>query len=982
MAESAEVAPPIRSRTAYWSSLPAIAVLLSLCAAASFGADPPQPLRIGLGGEFIAGWEGMIARMGLPHERVWVEDLSKLDVLKQYDIVFVSSPSASDSEFPAAFRSYIESGGRGVLEMLRGPAGNLLPGGLTVGSYPLGMRIVTGTPVLSQAIPPDRTFPCIPSSLWSLAVPDSADVTTLARYTAEGVGDADPSNPLAQNGGLPAISLVRMGKGEMVFCGAAVGFAIGWRVPQDEPIATVIIQYLIRDLGQPCFTPGTGYDDDIDPTNGSGASGDEGTPVPQTTVQTPAPVERPRLFVPVETVAPDAFDLAISVSDDPAVEGTPGPSLLFDYENAKRAYALTLSPSEVAVGRLEPGGEVPLARAMLDGGVTSLVVRERPGAVAVVADERFIGTWPSLGPTPGAVFARRRVAGLRLSEFECQPISPVYFADDFSRDQADLGQWEPLNGAWVNIGLEHPDQSVNGFTLFGESAEPSMAATGYDFWQDYVVGAAAQPLAEDTVVGLAVGCHGSADACVFRIRPGDGGNAEIVRITPQSETVLASAHAYRAASTWMRLNVRSADGTITGYVDGRPLLSCPDPTTRSGRIALYVSGGRAAFDDVEVVPSDTITTAVLPPYRREGSQSPILPLNVGPTDYMTWACQAVQWKAEPQHPSRFWRRGVFAGDVTVSIRLPQPLSGPAQFSLLLSPTKDADRAAAATVSYSADGKGTVALSSPGQAPQSATVALPPDGRASFSLSREAGRLVARLDGRQVLSAAADPAARFVGAELLDGAIPPSDLRVESAHIRDYTFSAAPTDWRFAAGQWEVRARWACDDRWSWLTGVSDDIAAAWNKHRFEGDMGVDYYMGVKHKGPGGDETERTRDVNAVICGDGQDVRTGYTVIMGGADGVVTQLLRDGQVIAEAPNVVIPREYAVHHQWLHFRLERIGNRIRFHYEDRLVFDVEDPEPITGGYVGVWTHRSGVCVARVTVYAEREGQSAFLPPLPAD
>jgi len=154
------------------------------------------------------------------------------------------------------------------------------------------------------------------------------------------------------------------------------------------------------------------------------------------------------------------------------------------------------------------------------------------------------------------------------------------------------------------------------------------------------------------------------------------------------------------------------------------------------------------------------------------------------------------------------------------------------------------------------------------------------------------------------------------------------------------------------------------------------VASIWNKRCYAGDIAVDYYMGVKHKGPGGDEQQRTRDLNAVIFGDGADVNTGYTFIMGGVDGVVTSLLKNGEVVAQAPEVVVPRLYAVHHQCPRLRAEKVGHTLRLYFEGRLAIEYEDPEPIGSGYVGLWTRNSAVCVPRVTIYAESETDSRFL------
>jgi hypothetical protein len=107
-------------------------------------------------------------------------------------------------------------------------------------------------------------------------------------------------------------------------------------------------------------------------------------------------------------------------------------------------------------------------------------------------------------------------------------------------------------------------------------------------------------------------------------------------------------------------------------------------------------------------------------------------------------------------------------------------------------------------------------------------------------------------------------------------------------------------------------------------------------------------------------------LNAVICGDGQDPRSGYSLIIGGDDRVKTQLLRNGQVVAEAPAMRVPAGYNVHHSWFRVRLGKIGNVVTADFERRPALRFEDPDPLPGGYAGLWTRNSGVLVPRVTIW----------------
>ncbi len=208
--------------------------------------------------------------------------------------------------------------------------------------------------------------------------------------------------------------------------------------------------------------------------------------------------------------------------------------------------------------------------------------------------------------------------------------------------------------------------------------------------------------------------------------------------------------------------------------------------------------------------------------------------------------------------------------------------------------------------------------------------------------------------------------RRVGLETDGPPVLVQSLQVRSPLVQDYMFGVAPTDWWASAGAWEVAARWACDPRWSWFAGWGEGEVVIWNKRRFPGDVVVDYYVGVKMNAPGGPETQRCRDLNTVLCGDRSDPHSGYSFILGGDGGVKTQLLRQGTVVAEHPHIRVPAGYSVHHRWFHVHAAKIGSSVELDFEGRPVFRYEDPDPLQGGYVGIWTRNSGILIPHVTIY----------------
>ena len=63
-------------------------------------------------------------------------------------------------------------------------------------------------------------------------------------------------------------------------------------------------------------------------------------------------------------------------------------------------------------------------------------------------------------------------------------------------------------------------------------------------------------------------------------------------------------------------------------------------------------------------------------------------------------------------------------------------------------------------------------------------------------------------------------------------------------------------------------RWSCSPGWSWFGGRSE-AGGDLNKRRFTGDLVLEYYAAPKMDAVPEAYTERFRDLNATICGDGE-----------------------------------------------------------------------------------------------------------------
>jgi len=207
----------------------------------------------------------------------------------------------------------------------------------------------------------------------------------------------------------------------------------------------------------------------------------------------------------------------------------------------------------------------------------------------------------------------------------------------------------------------------------------------------------------------------------------------------------------------------------------------------------------------------------------------------------------------------------------------------------------------------------------------------------------------------------------------------SHLEVSGAQVYDYTFAQAPTDWIPMGGEWAVTNRFACDPRWSFYGGHSRGTAAIWNKRRFVGDLAVEYYVAFKHGLPqAGAWGYIPRDINLTLCGDGRDLSSGYTFFFSGDHGQRTMITRGLRVLAETRDAAfltpsfadrLPMEN-FHRRWWRLEARKEGARLSFFVDGQKALEVEDPEPLTGGQIALWTVDNGVMLSRMRVQYEQE------------
>jgi hypothetical protein len=180
-------------------------------------------------------------------------------------------------------------------------------------------------------------------------------------------------------------------------------------------------------------------------------------------------------------------------------------------------------------------------------------------------------------------------------------------------------------------------------------------------------------------------------------------------------------------------------------------------------------------------------------------------------------------------------------------------------------------------------------------------------------------------------------------------------------------------------------RWDCSPGWSWFGGRSKEVAAVWNKRKFSGDFSVQFYFAFKmdfvdtpkwHYHPS--------DVAISFCGDGKNLGSGYTFVMGAENNERSVLMKQGKVlrVSSEPEALLtsladgyPPMEQLHRRWWYVKVNKIGQRIECWLDNKLLFTHTDTQPLDAGQFAIWTYNNGIMLSRVQVFYENEIRQEF-------
>ncbi|MHC4252725.1 MAG: hypothetical protein ACYS9X_26705, partial [Planctomycetota bacterium] len=607
------------------------------------------------------------------------------------------------------------------------------------------------------------------------------------------------------------------------------------------------------------------------------------------------------------------------------------------------------------------------ARVLIDG--HEVLRAELPefvsGAVALWSSGRRGAVFDDVQVTPDSA----------VEESFAEDARPGSPADDGPAAAPWRSRWDAVGGEWR--------EAADGVVAPGRGE--SKLLTGSPDWRRASVEVEAD--AQGGACGLVVNYRDEGDCVILKLVDG---RARLERVTGGRALLMDEGPA--PAGPGARLALLSDRGYLAGRVDGRLVVEGHDERSVSGRAGLWSSGRRVTFRRFRAgfLPHERPVPLVNTVFEVDGIMG-------------RWAKESADWYrgAESRSGHRvYWHRAPFHGDVELAMDIPDPHAmgkdGKVALGIAKSGKKAGNGYSWTVEPASADG---------GAGGHGWHCRMVREGEAVADIPLDSGHepksIFIRRRGRYVLAGVNGEALQEYRDEapvegsrvafLAQGVdLDPNSSRLYGGLVHDYRFTRAPSEWRVGEGVWEIANRWSCDQRWSFLVGspvnwpnsrADEKLVVAWNKRSFPGDVVVDFYIGPRmdqSNPPKYRRYEYVRDLNVTISADGRDLSSGYSFVFGGFRNTKSAILRGGKVLAEdkSMNARYPTNNMIgHQQWHRIRAERSGNKLTYRAyfmgHERVALEVEDPDPLQGDRVAIWSYDCPIVIARLRIAGSQGG-----------
>lgn len=562
--------------------------------------------------------------------------------------------------------------------------------------------------------------------------------------------------------------------------------------------------------------------------------------------------------------------------------------------------------------------------------------------------------------------------------------SQWFFRDDFQKQSAPDRFWDAHGKGWV-LGFRTAwELSSSNGTAYHSGRRPGWLQLKPDPPDPCRIKVRIR--SSDGRAGLAFGAPADPAAWACWL---EAGRLVIGSPASSSARLLAEVAIPKAKKwQWRELEMERHGNRMTFHSGNSPAIRAT-PTTAaavSGPLSLWTEGSAStSFDDftVEALPSPEplpLTHRIFQNY----------------VDMDNWAKSASIWQPrtvalENNLLTGMQHAGDFFGDLAIEFPLPENAPAGSAVAAFLAVEGEERPFAVAGWVPTAEGLSRLVLQAGQAAPRCVEFPGSNAAAAPAALRLELAGLEIRASAGASELFSPLPQGKIAGAVRCGFAsaglsLSADQVRLFSGQVIDDMFEHAFVEWEARGGEWGVTNRWICSPQYSWMGGHSPAVAALWSKRAFSGDQTIEYFAGIKMDLAGPPYYSRRADLNLTICGDGENLDSGYAFIFGGWNNTSTRLIRKGQVVAATNAALFPGggHDAIHHRWFHVKMTRRASKVNCSIDGKLIFEFDDPEPIPGGHVAFWTWKNGMIVARVRAAAQSVSARRFpllTPPQPS-